>query len=273
MMRWRTFLQATLPWRAALAALALACGGDALVWTDPITLADAAGDARLVVDDHGHATLVLDTLIGVVPMRGERVCAQSVRASRQQDTTVVAAWWMVRDDSSAVLLASVSSDGGATWQPPVRVDTVDVSTAGCGRPPPSIAVSAGFVHVAYSMRGPEGAGVFYAHSMTLGRSFEPPRAILYGDRLTEVAISADEGIVGIAYQDPSGRNPQIGLAISREWGHIFPDRVRGSTGIGTAAMPSVAVTGRRIAVSWLQRSRGDESASRATRIVRVGRLS
>ena len=272
MMRWRTFLQATLPWRAALAALGLACGGDALVWTDPITLTDASGDARLVVDDHGRANLVLDTLAGVVPTRGERVCAQSVRVSSQRDTTV-ATWWTVRDDSSAVLLAAVSGDGGTTWQPPVRVDTVDVSTAGCGRPPPSIAVSAGFVHIAYSMRGPEGAGVFYAHSMTLGESFEPPQAIVYGDRLTEVAVSADEGIVGIAYQDPSGRNPQIGLAISRDWGHIFPDRVRGSTGIGTAAMPRVAVAGRRIAISWLQRPRGDESASRATRIVRVGRLS
>ena len=273
MMRWQTFSQATHPWRAALAALALACGGDGLVWTDPMTVGDVSSDARLVVDDHGRASLVADTSIGVVPMMGDRVCAQSVRASRQHDATLVATWWTVREDSSAVLLAAISGDGGKTWQPAVRIDTVDVSTAGCRRPPPSIASSAGFVHVAYSMRGPEGTGVFYAHSMTLGRTFEPPQAILYGDRLTEVAVSADQGIVGVAYEDPSGRNPQIGLAISRDWGHIFSDRVRGSTGIGTAAMPRVAVTGRRIAVSWLQRSRGDESASRATCIVRVGRLS
>ena len=272
-MRGLRFLQATKAWRAVLAAIAVGCGGDGLVWTDPLTLAAGATDARLVVDEHGRAAFVVDTSVGAQPAADGRACPGSVRMSRQQDATIVAAWWTVRDDSSAALVAAVSEDGGGTWGTVVRVDTLDVSTAGCRRPAPSIAASAGFVHIAYSMRGPEGSGVFYAHSMTQGRRFEPPVAIVYGERLTAVAVSADEGIVGVVYEDPNGRAPQIGLAISRDWGHIFAHRIRGSTGIGAAALPQVAVTGRQIAVSWLQRARGAEPAARATRIVRVGRLS
>ena len=273
-MRGTRFFQATKASRAVLVvALVVGCGGDGLVWTDPTTLADGLSEARLVVDEHGRANFVLEPSVRVEPAAGGRICPGSARAARQHDATIVATWWTVRDDSSATLLAAVSPDGGASWRPPVRVDTLDVSTVGCGRPAPSIAASGGFVHIAYAVRGPEGAGVFYAHSMTLGRSFEPPMAIVYGERLTTAAVSADAGIVGVAYEDPNGRDPQIGLAISRDWGHIFADRVRGSTGIGAAAMPQVAVTGRQIAVSWLQRSRGAESPSRATRIVRVGRLS
>jgi hypothetical protein len=123
------------------------------------------------------------------------------------------------------------------------------------------------------MRAREGIGVFYAHSMTLGESFEPAVPVVYGDRPGAAAVAADEGVVAVVYEDPSGANPQIGLAISEDWGHSFGGRVHGSTGIGPATEPHVAVTGRRIAVAWLQRSRDADTASRGTRLVRVGRLS
>ena len=253
------------------AMLALSCMGDAIVWSDPMTTT-AQPDGRLTVDARGRALFVIDTSTSVTPVTSERICPGSVRAARQRDATLVATWWSVRDDSSAVLLAAVSPDGGRTWNTPLRVDTVDVSRTGCQRPPPAIAASAGFVHIGYAMQGPEGTGVFYAHSMTLGSTYEPAVAVIYGERLTAVDVAADEGVVAVAYEEPSGKNPQIGLAISRDWGHIFGDRVRGSTGIGAAAMPQVAVRGRQIAVSWLQRSREANVSLPVTRIVRVGRL-
>src|SRR5206468_6222453 len=143
--------------------------------------------------------------------------------------------------SSAVLLAAVSPDAGRTWRPPLRVDTADVASVGCSRPAPAIAANAGFVHVAYSMHASEGVGVFYAHSMNDGKSYEPAVTILYGDRLTRTAIASDRATLAVAYQEPSGSAPQIGLAISRDWGHIFRDRIRGSTGVGAATNPEVAV--------------------------------
>ena len=238
-----------------------------------MTLAAGAPEERLTLDAKGKVLLLTDASVGVASTPDERICPGSIRTARQHDASLAAAWWTVRNDSSVVLLAAVSRDGGATWSVPVPIDTADVGRAGCARPPLSIATSGGFVHVAYSLRGREGTGVFYAHSMTRGRSYEPPTPIVYGDRLTAAAVSADAGVVAVAFEDPNGRNPQIGLAISKDWGHIFGDRIRGSTGVGPAAMPQVAVAGLQIAVAWQQRSRGADVASRATRIVRVGRLS
>jgi hypothetical protein len=154
----------------------------------------------------------------------------------------------------------------------IRRASTHVSVVGCTRPAPSIAASGGFLHLAYAMRASEGTGIFYVHSMTRGRAYEPPVAIVYGDHLTRTAVAADAGVICVAYEDPNGTNPQIGLAISRDWGHIFGERLRGSTGLGGAAMPEVAVTGRQVAVSWLQRAASADAAVRPTRVVRVGRL-
>jgi hypothetical protein len=263
----RTLLLAVIPYMAA-------CAGDDIAWTDPLTIPTASDDARLTVDGRGRARFVADTSINATPARDGAACAGSVRVARVDDGTLAATWWSVRPDSSAILLAALSPDGGITWRDAMRVDTVDVATNGCSRPPPAIAASTGFVHIVYAMRGSEGVGVFYTHSMNHGERYEAPVTILYGDRLTRVAVAADKGIVAVAYEDPSGSMPQVGLAISRDWGHIFRDRVPGSTGVGGASNPQVALVGREVAVSWLVGSPGGtgNSEARATRIVRVGRL-
>ena len=236
-----------------------ACGGDDIAWSDPLTLPVTEGDARLLVDGRGRTRMVADTSVSVVPTPDAHLCAGSVRASRQDDGSLTAVWWSVRDDSSALLLAAVSPDGGRTWRAALRVDTADVASVGCNRPPPAISANAG-------------VGVFYAHSMNEGKSYEPAVTILYGDRLTRAAIASEKGNVAVAYEDPSGSTPQIGLALSRDWGHIFRDRVRGSTGVGAATNPQVAVAGRHVAVSWIVGSIGGDSDATPTRIVRVGRL-
>ena len=157
-----------------------ACGGDDIAWSDPLTLPATEGDARLLVDGRGRTRMVADTSVSVVPADSVHACAGSVRTARQDDGSLAAVWWSVRADSSALLLAAVSTDAGNTWHHLIRVDTADVNTTGCIRPPPAIAASGGFVHVAYAMRGSEGVGVFYAHSMNAGKSYEPAVTILYG---------------------------------------------------------------------------------------------
>jgi len=258
-----------------LAAVMLlpACADDDIAWTDPLTLSAAASDGQLRVDQKGRVRLVADTTTGAVPAADSAACGGSVRNARLDDGTVAATWWSVRPDSSAVLYAAASPDGGSTWSSRIRVDTADVSTLGCNRPAPAIAASGGFVHIAYSMRAPEGAGVFYAHSMNDGKHYEQPVTIVYGDRLTAAAVASDRGSVAVAYEDPSGSRPQIGLAISRDWGHIFRDRTRGSTGVGGAVAPQVAISGREIAVSWLVGApEAGGGTVRPARVVRVGQL-
>jgi hypothetical protein len=256
------------------APLLTGCGSDAIAWTDPMTLPAGDGDSRLRVDDRGRTQLLADTSVSVVPAHDGSVCPGSVRAARIADGSLVAVWWSVRADSSSLLLGALSPDGGTSWRPAIRIDTADVSVVGCSRPPAAIATSAGFVHVVYSMRASEGAGVFYAHSMNNGQQFEVPLTIVYGDRLTRTAVAADKGTIAVAYEDPSGATPQIGLAISRDWGHIFDERTRGSTGLGAAMNPDVAVAAREVAVTWLVSPTGEaaDSDARASRIVRVGRL-
>jgi hypothetical protein len=126
------------------------------------------------------------------------------------------------------------------------------------------------------MRSAEGFGVFYAHSMSAGKTYESALTIVYGDRLSRVAVAADKGTIAVAYEDPNGVTPQIGLAISQDWGHIFGVRTRGSTGVGAATDPDVAVTGREIAITWLVGQTGAGGAANSdaspSRIVRVGRL-
>jgi len=256
----------------ALSVLVWACDTPRVVWTDPMTLSSAVTEGRLVVDEKGRARLVADTSLNITPSGDPRLCTGSVRAVRQDDGTLVAIWWSVRTDSSAVLQSAVSPDGGTSWRPAFQIDTADVSVVGCDRPAPSIAASAGFVHVAYSMRGREGVGIFYAHSMNRGRRYELPLTIVYGDHLSSTAIAADRGVVAVAYEDPNGAVPQVGLAISRDWGHIFGDRSRGSTGVGASMAPQVAVADKQIAVAWMQAASGEKSNARATRILRVGRL-
>lgn len=264
-------------------SLVAACTNDDIAWTDPMTLPPGDANSRIRVDEKGRTRLVADTSQNVDPAHDAAACAGSVHTARLDDGSLAAVWWSVRPDSSADLRASVSPDGGTSWRPAIRVDTLDVSVVGCTRPPPAIAASAGFVHVVYSMRGREGAGVFYAHSMSAGKTYEVPLTIVYGDRLTLTAVAADKGTVAVAYEDPNGSTPQIGLAISRDWGHIFQQRTRGSTGVGAAINPDVAVAGSEIAVTWLvipsERAGGagdgggtTNSDARPSRIVRVGRL-
>lgn len=260
----------------ALTIVLPACSDNDIAWTDPLTLSAAASDGQLRVDQKGRVRLVADTTTGVVPAVDSSACGASVRNARLDDGTVASTWWSVRPDSSAILYAAASPDGGSSWSPRIRVDTADVSTIGCSRPAPAIAASGGFVHIAYSMRASEGVGVFYAHSMNDGKHYEPPVTIVYGDRLTATAVASDKESVAVAYEDPSGSRPQIGLAISRDWGHIFRDRTSGSTGVGAAVAPQVAISGREIAVSWLVGASGAGGAgtdtTRPTRVVRVGQL-
>jgi hypothetical protein len=228
---------------------------------------------RLAVDDRGRPRVVPDGAASQAPA-DPGLCPASFRVASLggKEAGIAGVWWAVRQDSSATLRTALSADGGRRWGAFLDVDTLDVSVAGCSRPAPAIAASLGFVHLAYSMKSAEGTGVFYAHSMTQGRTFEPPMAIIYGQRLTPVSIAADGGTVALAYEDPNGSPPQIGLALSREWGHIFLARVRASGNIGAATSPQVAVTHDHVAVSWVQRMGVDGGLDRTPRLARVGRL-
>jgi hypothetical protein len=240
-----------------------ACDAPPVEWGDPRTVSGAAG--HLVVDSAGDARFVADSApAAAIGVAG--VCPTSVREVWSA-TRLTAVWWRVRPDSSAGLYMASSPDSGRTWGAPVAVDTGDVSSAGCDRPPPSIAASGNDLHVAYSMVASEGTGVFFAHQ--LATMVHSPVAVIYGDRLVPTAIAADGDHIAVAYEDPNGKRRQVAVALSTTQGHIFETHIIASRDVDVATDPAVALSGHRLAVSWLPQLAAD---SGTTRIIRDGRI-
>jgi len=195
-------------------------------------------------------------------------CARSLRVALAPGRGRVAAWWTRRTGGRVVLVAAwrdtlVAQQQLGAWRGPIVVDSLDQGPSdaqaaergghGCARSAPSVAVddAHGYVHVAYAMMGPEGAGVFYAHQMDPRAGFETPRVILYGDRLGNARVATTGDVVVVAYDDPNGgERPRIGVAVSRTSGHTFDDRLIASSKMANASDPYVVTSGRAIVVGW-----------------------
>lgn len=249
-----------------VAATAAACDKPPVQWSDPVAINDMRGPARLLVDSTGRALVVSDSERSATTPPSPGLCATSLR-TMPGIQHLFSAWWNVRRDSSAALLIASSADSGKTWGKALAMDTTDISSAGCSRPPPSIATVGDDLFVAYSMIAPEGKGVFFAHSM--GSMVHAPVTVIYGDRLVPTAIAAEGNDVAVAYEDPNGSRQRVAVAYSVAQGHIFAWRSTASRDVDVATTPAVALSGRVLAVSWATHRSSD---SAATRVVRVGRI-
>jgi hypothetical protein len=258
---------------AALAVMASACSDAPVEWTAASSSSMPAAGAPLTVTAAG--TIVTDTLAQladrVAPPAGP-LCPGSLRLARA-GRMLHAVWWAPRADSGARLLSARSAYGGRTWEAAAPVDTLDRGVSGCRRAPPAIAADAasGYVHVAYGMTAPEGAGLFFSHSMDGGALFHSPVPIFYGERPGRVSVAADGDLVAVAFEDPNSSTPRVGLALSRTMGHIFEHRLLPvSDENGAASHPMTAVQGRRIAIAWEQRAAALASAAAPALSVRAG---
>jgi hypothetical protein len=245
---------------------AVGCDQPPVDWRDPAAIDEVRGPGRLVVDSSGHASFVSDPVRAVNAPPSAGLCPTSLRTI-PSSLRLFSAWWSVRRDSSSVLFIAGSADSGKSWGHAVAVDTTDVSSAGCNRPPPSVATVGDDLFVAYSMIAPEGKGVFFAHSM--GPMVHAPVAVVYGDHMVPTAIAAQNDNVAVAYEDPNGSRQQVGVAFSTAQGHIFSWRATASRSVDAATSPAVALAGRMLAVSWATRRSSDSTAAR---VVRVGRI-
>jgi len=250
--------------------MTVACARDPIAWDSAVTRTADALPGRLVMSGD-TVQFITDTAALVAPdVPGS--CPGSVRValSGASGTERYAAWWAPRADSSAALLSARSTDAGRSWSAPEPVDTADHRPTGCNRPAPAIAAdsSSGYVHVAYSMRDAQGAGIFFSHSMERGKMFHWPVTIVYGDNLTDVAIAVHGDTVAIAYVAPSSDHPQLGLALSHTMGHIFEDRLTVPSS-SDASDPAVAIAPGRLGVAWLHHTPGGAT----TLVTRIGRFA
>ena len=254
----------------AIAGLLAACTEPPVAWNAIRSDTSFVGDA--LAPDGALRRDSMAMLAARVTAPEPNVCPGSLVLSRA-GRRVYAAWWRVRPDSGARLLAAYSDDEGRVWSAPAVVDTTDQSVSGCRRAPPAIAAdsASGYVHVAFSLLGREGPGLFYAHSMDAGATFHAAVPIFYGERLGHSSVAADGDVVAVAFEDPNSRAPRIGLALSRTMGHIFEERLLPvSDDNEIASRPLVAVEGRRVAVAWLRGDPSDDAPD--LRAVRTGTL-
>ena len=208
---------------------------------------------------------------GELPRDSAR-CARSLRVMEAPGRGRVAVWWSRRSGGRVALIgawqltAGADTAGTTSWRGPLTIDTLDQGAGdsnasergaiGCDRPAPGLAVDQknGYVHVAYAINAPEGAGVFYAHQMDPRASFEPPVVIVYGDRRLGVARVATAGdLVAVAYEDPNAPldRARVALAISRSAGHLFEQRMDVNRS-GSAVDPYVQTRGRAAVVGWTE---------------------
>ena len=255
----------------AAATLAACTSSSPVDWDAPVTRGGDALPGRLVIGRTGEPRFDVDTTMLAAPVLAG-ACEGSARValSGSSGAERYVAWWAPRADSSAALVAARSTDGGQSWGAPEPIDTADHTPVGCKRPAPAIVAdsASGYVHVAYSMRDADGAGVFFSHSMDHGKMFHSPVTIVYGERLAGVAIAARGDTVAVAYVDPSADHPPVGLALSHTAGHIFEERliVPGSIDVTD---PAVTLAPGRVAIAWVHRIPGG-----ATSVVsRVGNLA
>ncbi len=199
---------------------------------------------------------------------GSWVGAAAVRGTRWS------AWWQIRADSSALLVAEQRDSLGVSLQR-VTVDSVDTALLGCARPAPSIAVDSanGYVHLAYYMVAPEGPGLFYSHLMDARlKRFEPPMAIVYGEKPVRVNVASRGDTVALAYEDPNSEVGRIAMSMSLTSGHLFEQTARlipVSTSSQQASAPEIVrLSGAQLWVGWREASQsGSAYLLRRARIV------
>jgi hypothetical protein len=264
-----------------LGVTVVGCAQPPVRWRESTSApAAATAEAQLAVDTAGNVRWVAAETAPPTTPAGSAACPGSLQVARAGDRELYAVWWDARADSSAVLLAARSRDAGATWPEVAPVDTADRGRSGCRRPAPSVTADGakGYVHVAYSMVAPGAPGVFFAHSMPGPLMFHAPVPIVYGERPGRTSVAASGDIVAVAYEDPNGLEPRVGLALSRTLGHTFEHRVPVSGGTGAAMEPRVALAGESVAVAW-RRGRsvrgavGNVTAAAGAMMIRLGEIS
>lgn len=252
--------------------LLAACAREPIEWQAPRDLDGTIGaTTRLAMDSAGNPRLVEEQPFPVaVPAAA---CPGSLVTTRGRGEERYAAWFLARLDSSVVLQVARSADGGATWSTPVVADGRDHGRLGCSRPPPALLADSAtaYVHAAYFIEPIEGAGVWYTHSMERGTLWHETIGVLYGGEPATASIASVGDTVLIAYEHPGSGGSRLGLAISRQAGHTFAERLRVVRANGTVREPRIAMRGNRIALAWLEEPRSPGATRSAARTrVRIG---
>jgi hypothetical protein len=223
------------------------------------------------MDAHGNPRLVDERAPPVTLSPG--ACETSVTTTRSRDGEWYAAWFVARPDRSVMLIVGRSTDDGATWSTHVA-DERDRGRGGCLRPRPALHADSvsGYVHAAYYIEPSDGAGVWYTHSLEQGTVWHQRIGVLYGDEPASVSIASAGDTVLVAYEHPGSGGRRLGLAISRDAGHSFDERLRVVHSSEGVLAPRVAFRNGRVALAWLARASAADVAPASRVQLLTGKL-
>lgn len=198
-------------------------------------------------DDRGktwHATQVL---------HGEPTCpCCRTSLALGKDGTLYASWRKIFEGDVRDVVVARSSDGGATWQEPVRPRADGWVFPGCPHAGPSLRVNAGgAVHIAWWTGKPGDAGVYYARSEDGGKSFAAV-PIAVGARSTPAHVQLAIGPSGpvVVWDDGQGPIPRILLRASADGGASFGPVLLVSGENAAGSFPVLGVVGDSLRVAW-----------------------
>ncbi len=171
------------------------------------------------------------------------------------DGTLYAAWRKVFAGDVRDIVVGRSSDGGLTWETPIRPREDGWVYPGCPHAGPSLVAGAdGVVHIAWWTGKPGEAGVYYARSTDRATSFTPqPMAVGPSARPTHVQMAVTtSGEVVVAWDDGLSDLPGILLRASTDGGTGFGPEWRVSE-LGVAGtFPVVRTFADSVLVAWSQ---------------------
>jgi hypothetical protein len=168
------------------------------------------------------------------------------------DGSLYVAWRKVFPGEIRDVVVARSTDGGETWDEPVRPRRDGWVFPGCPHAGPSLRVdSAGTVHVAWWTGKTGEAGVYYARSDDQGRSFRAqPLAVGKTSRPAHVQLGLAPAGPIVVWDDGQSAEPRILLrAFSGPDGRFGPV-IQVSEGGLPGALPVVAVQRDSVRVAW-----------------------
>ena len=165
---------------------------------------------------------------------------------------VHAVWYDARDGSPRIYYKR-SADGGASWDP----DTSLSETAGPDEHP-AIAISGRNVLVVWHAVRDGEFDIVFRRSADGGRTWEPTAALTEGHKAAHASIAASGTAVQVVWGDNRTGHAEIHTRRSTDFGVSWDEEMRLTDLAYESWVPTVAVSGRRVLVAWVDYRDGNE---------------
>jgi hypothetical protein len=181
------------------------------------------------------------------------------------DGRLYVSWRKVFDGNVRDVVVMRSTNGGSSWEPPVRPREDGWVIAGCPHAGPSLQVAPdGSVHIAWWTGKAGEAGVYYGRSTDGGETFAvTPIAVGPRSAPAHVQLAVTSNWTAVAWDDGLGPNPRVLVRLALA-GRAFGAAVQVS-GSGAATFPVLGAIRDTLVVAWTEKGTAAHHADMSAR--------